>query len=130
MHYLTGRYRVSTRRACRVIQTTRSSAYYESRKDPLTGLRQRMRELAQTRVRFGYRRLLVLMRREGWTVGKERFYRVYTEEGLALRRKRRWRHARSRKARYVHGAYSREVRTLLAENRRRWRELMALLGET
>ena len=47
-----------------------------------------MRELAQTRVRFGYRRLLVLLRREGWEVGKERFYRVYTEEGLALRRKR------------------------------------------
>jgi len=34
-------------------------------------------------VRFGYRRLLVLMHREGWEVGKHRFYRVYTEEGLA-----------------------------------------------
>ena len=43
-----------------------------------------MRELAQTRVRFGYRRLRVLLLREGWEVGKERFYRVYTEEGLAL----------------------------------------------
>src|SRR5450759_5756878 len=52
-----------------------------------------MRELAETRVRFGYRRLLVMMHREGWEVGKERFYRVYTEEGLALRRKRPWRHA-------------------------------------
>jgi putative transposase len=52
-----------------------------------------MRELAQTRVRFGYRRLRVLLQREGWEVGKERFYRVYTEEGLALRRKRPWRHA-------------------------------------
>src|SRR5437762_1489079 len=82
MHYLTGRYGVSTRRACRVIHTTRSSVYYASRKDPLTGLRQRMRELAQTRVRFGYRRLLVLMRREGWEVGKERFSRVYAEESL------------------------------------------------
>ena len=54
MHYLTGRYGVSTRRACRVIKTTRSSLYYARRKDLLTGLRQRMRELAQTRVRFGY----------------------------------------------------------------------------
>ena len=35
----------------------------------------------------------VLLHREGWAVGKERFYRVYTEEGLALRRKRPWRHA-------------------------------------
>jgi len=93
MHYLVGRYAVSTRRACRVMRSTRSSAYYVSRKDPLLALRQRMRELAQTRVRFGYRRLRVLLQREGWEVGKERFYRVYTEEGLALRRKRPWRHA-------------------------------------
>src|SRR5205823_7987006 len=64
-----------------------------SRRDPLTALRQRLRELAQTRVRFGYRRLLVLLRREGWDLGKHRFYRLYTEEGLALRRKRPWRHA-------------------------------------
>jgi putative transposase len=54
-----------------------------------------MRELAQTRVRFGYGRLRVLLQGEGWEVGKERFYRVYTEEGLALRRKRPWRHATS-----------------------------------
>ena len=86
MQYLMGRYGVSTRRACRVVRATRSSVYYTSRKDPLTGLRYRMRELAQTRVRFGYRRLRVLLLREGWNVGKERFYRVYTEEGLALRR--------------------------------------------
>lgn len=51
-------------------------------------LRQRMRELEQTRVRFGYRRLLVLLRREGWDLGKKRCYRLYIEEGLALRRKR------------------------------------------
>jgi putative transposase len=93
MRYLTGRYAISQRRACRVIHATRSLVYYRSQKDPLTALRQRMRELAQTRVRFGYRRLRVLLLREGWEVGKERFYRVYIEEGLALRRKRPWRHA-------------------------------------
>jgi len=49
----------------------------------LIGVRQRLRELAQTRVRFGYRRLLVLMRREGWELGKKRLYRLYTEEGLS-----------------------------------------------
>lgn len=92
MRYLVGRYHVSARRACRVLATTRSSVYYRSRKDPLTALRQRMRDVAQTRVRFGYRRLRVLLQREGWMVGKERFYRLYTEEGLALRRKRPWRH--------------------------------------
>jgi putative transposase len=93
MRYLVGRYGVSERRACRVARFWRSSLKYQSCRDPLTALRQRMRELAQTRVRFGYRRLRVLFLREGWEVGKERFYRVYTEEGLALRRKRPWRHA-------------------------------------
>jgi putative transposase len=93
MRYLRGRYGVSERRACLTARFWRSSLRYQSRRDPLTALRQRMRELAQTRVRFGYRRLLVLLRREGWDVGKERFYRLYTEEGLALRRKRPWRHA-------------------------------------
>lgn len=63
MRYAVGRSEVSTRRACGVIKATRSSAYYRSRKDPLTALRQRLRELAQTRVRFGYRRLRVLLSR-------------------------------------------------------------------
>ena len=93
MRYLTERYTISQRRACRVVQATRALLYYRSRKDPLTALRQRVRELAQTRGRFGYRRLRVLLLREGWEVGQERFYRVYTEEGLALGRKRPWRHA-------------------------------------
>jgi len=53
MRYLVGHYDVSARRACRVLRTTRSSTYYKSRRDPLTALRQRLRELAQTRVRFG-----------------------------------------------------------------------------
>ena len=88
MRYLVGPYDVSTRRACRVIATTRSSAYYTQPERSADRVAARMRELAQTRVRFGYRRLRVLLRREGWEVGKERFYRVYTEEGLALRRKR------------------------------------------
>lgn len=43
-------------------------------------------------VRFGYRRIYMLLRREGWDVGKDRFYRVYCEENLGLRRKRPWRH--------------------------------------
>ena len=73
MHDLMGRDTVSARRACRVVQTTRSSVYYTSRTAPLTSLRQRMREWAQTRVRFGYRRLRVLMQREGWQVGRARF---------------------------------------------------------
>ena len=59
--------------------------------EPITAVlnqTERLRELAQTLVRFGYRRLLVLLRREGWDVGQHRLNRVYTEEGLALRHKR------------------------------------------
>jgi len=84
---------VTVSEIARMARCTRSSLSYASRRDPLTALRQRLRELAQTRVCFGYRRLRVLLLREGWDVGKERFYRVCTEEGLALRRKRPWRHA-------------------------------------
>lgn len=65
MRDLVGQFGIITRRAWRVLATTRSSVYYASRKDPLLALRQRIRELAQTRVRFGYRRLLVLLRRKG-----------------------------------------------------------------
>ena len=88
-----GRYEVSERRATRAARFCLSSIRYQSCRDPLTTLRQRMRELAHSRVRFGYRRLLVLLRREGWELGKKRCYRLYIEEGLALRRKRPWRHA-------------------------------------
>ncbi len=63
MHYLMGRYGVSQRRAARAARFWRSSLRYESRREPLTMLRQRMRELAQARVRFGYRRVLVMMGR-------------------------------------------------------------------
>ena len=44
----------------------------------------RIREIAQTRVRYGYRKIRVLLNREGWKVGKDLVYRLYKEEGLAL----------------------------------------------
>jgi putative transposase len=61
----------------------------------------RMREIAQARVRYGYRKILVLLRREGWQVGKSRLQRLYQEEGLGLkqspkRRRRAAEHARER----------------------------------
>jgi putative transposase len=52
-------------------------------------LRQRLRELAAVRVRFGYRRLTVLLKREGWRVNAKRIYRLYGDEGLAVRTKPR-----------------------------------------
>ena len=86
------RYGVGNRKACRCVKLQRSVYFYESRMDPLIELRQRVRELAHARVRFGYRRIYMLLKREGWDVGKDRFYRVYCEENLGLRRKRPWRH--------------------------------------
>jgi putative transposase len=48
-------------------------------------LRRRIKEMAQTRVRYGYRRIHVLLRREGWKVNPKRVARLYREEGLSLR---------------------------------------------
>jgi putative transposase len=67
---------------------------YRSRRDPQHALRVRMRELAASRVRFGYRRLTVMLRREGWAVNAKRIYRLYTEDGLAVRTKVRKKIAR------------------------------------
>jgi putative transposase len=61
---------------------------YRSRKADQAPLRQRIKELAAVRVRYGYRRIHVLLRREGWPVNSKRVYRLYREEGLTLRRKR------------------------------------------
>jgi putative transposase len=88
VEYVINHYAVARRRACRIVKQHRSVQYYRSRKDPKTALRARMHELAQTRVRYGYRRLHVLLRREGWSLGREQAYRLYAEESLQLRSKR------------------------------------------
>jgi putative transposase len=62
---------------------------YEHHRDPQDALRVRLRELAGSRVRYGYRRLTVLLKREGWEVNAKRIYRIYTEEGLIVRTQKR-----------------------------------------
>lgn len=101
--YIVAHYALARRRACRIIRQHRSVDYYRSVKDPCTALRGRMRELAQVRMRYGYRRLHVLLKREGWDLGRERAYRLYTEESLQLRSKRprRRKMAVTRRERYV-----------------------------
>jgi putative transposase len=89
IEYLCGGYKVSERRACRVARLARSTQRYRSQKDPQTALRFRIREIAQARVRYGYRKIRVLLNREGWQVGKKRVYRLYREEGLILRQRPR-----------------------------------------
>lgn len=58
---------------------------YRSRKAKQEPLRRRLRELAATHVRYGYRRLTVLLRREGWVVNAKRVYRLYDQENLKVR---------------------------------------------
>ena len=78
---------VSERRACGLMRIHRATNRYVPRpEDP--GLRQRLRELAAERRRFGYRRLTRMLMREGWKVNHKRVYRLYVEEKLSLRRKR------------------------------------------
>ena len=72
----------------------RSTMTYLSRRDPQDALRMRLHQLAASRVRFGYRRLTVMLRREGWKVNTKRIYRLYTEDGLAVRTKVRKKIAR------------------------------------
>ena len=88
VEYLQAGYRVSVRRACMVIELGRTTYYYQSRADLQTALRIRLRDLAYARVRYGYRRLHVLLRREGWKINAKRVYRLYVQEGLGLRIKR------------------------------------------
>lgn len=88
VNYIVEHYATSQRRACRIVGQHRSAQTYVSHRDPKTALRQRLRELAQTRMRYGYRRLHVLLRREGWVLGRDQAYRLYCEESLQLRSKR------------------------------------------
>jgi len=81
--YLGGVYRVSVRRACRVVRIANSTFRYRSRRQPQVALRLRIREIAQVRVRYGYRKIRVLLNREGWNVGKKLVCRLYREEDNA-----------------------------------------------
>ena len=67
-------YQVSERRVSRLVPMARASLRYQSHRDPQEGLRMRLRELAATRVRFGHRRLTVLLRRDGWRVNAKRIF--------------------------------------------------------
>lgn len=96
-------YDISERRACQATSFGRSSQRYRKRSDPQVALRMRLKELAAARVRYGYWRLHILLRREGWKVNHKRTYRIYRDEGLSIRsklpkRKRAWRYRQGRSA--------------------------------
>lgn len=87
---------MSERRACELIGVARSSCRYQPKVRDEKGLRSALRELALERPRFGYRRLGEMLRRRGWQVNRKRVYRLYREEGLAMRRRKRKRVAAPR----------------------------------
>ena len=84
---------LSERRACSIVGADRKMIRYRSRRPPETELRGRLRDLANERRRFGYRRLFILLRREGEPSGVNRIYRLYREEGLTVRKRRARRRA-------------------------------------
>lgn len=81
-------YNVSVNRACRCVLLARSMYYYCANKRDDTLLRLRINEIAKTRVRYGFWRIYILLKREGFTDNHKRVYRIYKEEGLNLRSKR------------------------------------------
>lgn len=84
---------MSERRACRVVGADRKSVRYRSTRTDDAELREKLRELANQRRRFGYRRLHILLRREGVMINRKKTQRLYQEEGLAVRRRRSRRRA-------------------------------------
>ena len=84
---------LSERWACSIVDADRKMIRYRSCRSPDTQLRLQLRDLANERKRFGYRRLFVLLRQEGEPSGINRIYRLYREEGLTVRKRRARRRA-------------------------------------
>jgi putative transposase len=82
-------YVISERRACRLVMLHRSVCRYQAHGRDDRALRLRLKELAYARPRYGYRRLATLLQREGWLVNHKRVHRIYREEELMVRTKRR-----------------------------------------
>jgi putative transposase len=84
---------MSERRACILVTADRKMIRYRSRRLPDIELRTRLRDLANQRRRFGYRRLHILLREQGEPSGVNRIYRLYREEGLTVRKRKARRRA-------------------------------------
>ncbi len=88
--YVMGQYAMSERHTCRLMELARSTHRYRPRKAGRdAALRARLKELAAKRMRFGYRRLTAMLVREGTRANHKRVYRLYREEGLAMRIRQR-----------------------------------------
>ena len=81
--------RLGVTRACGLLGISRSLYGYRSRRSPALELKGRIAELAAQKRRYGYRRIHVLLRREGWSVNHKRTYRLYRDQGLMVRKRKR-----------------------------------------
>ena len=86
---MVARFGLSQRRVCQLVALDRNTLRYQSRRSDDQGLRARMREIAETKRRYGCPGIYVRLRREGWTVNHKKVERLYREEGLSLRRRAR-----------------------------------------
>ena len=91
--HLRNAFEMSERRACTLVAADRKMIRYRSRRPPDLDLRTRLRDLANQRRRFGYRRLFILLREQGEPSGINRIYRLYREEGLTVRKRKARRRA-------------------------------------
>lgn len=80
-------YRISVRRGCGLLMQSRTVYHWQSRRDDRE-ITLRIREIAETRIRYGCPRIHIQLRREGWPVNHKKTHRIYCQEGLNLRRKR------------------------------------------
>ena len=91
VHFLREAYRISVRRGCELLMQSRTVYHWQSWRDD-RAITLRIREIAETRIRYGCPRIHIQLRREGWPVNHKKTHRIYCLEGLNLRRKRPRRH--------------------------------------
>jgi putative transposase len=119
---------MSRMRACRLVGLNRASLNYQSKRPDDSTVRQRLRELAAERRRFGYRRLGWLLAREGYVMNRKKLYRIYREEKLMVRRRgRRKRAIGTRAVGTSRGDQSAMVTRLRVRCAQRWPPLPHLL---
>lgn len=92
--FLVQEYGTSVQRACGLIRLSRSSYYHQGARPDDEELRSAIRKVAEERRRWGYRRIVVKLRREGWRDNHKRIARIYREEALQVRRRKRKRISR------------------------------------
>ncbi len=87
MAHLCNAHGISQRRACDILQVDRSSVRYQSKRGSDAELRDAIKRVARDRRRFGYRRINVMLQREGIYMNHKKLRRIYVEEKLQVRRR-------------------------------------------